>query len=72
VSSRSSRPPSVSPPKRSTPPVGWSSAPSSWSSVVLPDPLGPVMATCSPSAISKLTPLTATTDPNERCTLSSA
>ena len=40
--------PSGSPSKRISPALGRSSAPSSWSTVVLPDPLGPMIATYSP------------------------
>ena len=48
------------------PPDGRSSAPSSWSSVVLPDPLGPSSATKSPASIEKLTPSTAYTGSEPR------
>ena len=47
--------------KRPRPPDGRSSAPSSWSTVVLPEPLGPTIATYSPPAISRLVGATATT-----------
>ena len=48
VSSLSSNPPTSRPSKMRVPLVGLSSAPSSWSSVLLPEPLGPSMAMNSP------------------------
>ena len=47
--------------KSTSPADGRSSAPSSWSTVVLPEPLGPTIATYSPLSISRLVGATATT-----------
>jgi hypothetical protein len=46
------------------PAVGRSRAPSNWSSVVFPQPLGPVMATNSPWTTLKVTPCKAWTWPS--------
>src|SRR5215207_489396 len=49
------------PPTAIAPEVGDSSAPTIWSSVLLPDPDGPMIATISPSSIVKSTPSRART-----------
>jgi len=72
ASSSDSRP--IGAPSSSTSPlVGRSSPPSSWSNVLLPDPDGPISATNSPASTCRLTPRTASTvSPGSRnCRVSS-
>ena len=52
-----------SPLKRTTPEVGLSNPVSTFTSVVLPAPLGPTIDTSSPSEIDKETPSSATKSP---------
>ena len=62
ASSPSPRMPRSRPSKRTLPELGRSSAPSSCSRVVLPDPLGPSSATNWPASICRSTPPTASID----------
>ena len=61
---RSARSASEAPRYFSVPALGWSSAPSIWSSVDFPEPLGPTIATNSPCWMRKSTPRSACTCPS--------
>jgi hypothetical protein len=53
--------PTSAPSTTTLPPVGWSSPPARFSSVDLPEPLGPMTATSSPACTVRVTPSSART-----------